>query len=199
MRSHFLSVSFFKTVNTSPFRKVAVESAVCFGDAIAISIQPESRPSIAGYAHRLLEKKFVCFCGSKRRLPDEGRLLRLTASSTRPDAPACRRSSGGRGRTRGRIGANRSAGRCGCRSPARCRRARVCAAACGWGDRAGIPGRAFRRDGGCGLLIQRDSWTPLPDLESELRSPRTPQGGRERRRRGFGVAPRFQCVGMMSS
>src|SRR6266403_1059594 len=91
MRSHFLSVSFFKTVNTSPFRKVAVESAVCFGDAIAISIQPESRPSIAGYAHRLLEKKFVCFCGSKRRLPDEGRLLRLTAPSTRPDAPARRR------------------------------------------------------------------------------------------------------------
>src|SRR6266404_4268605 len=56
MRSHFLSVSFFKTVNTSPFRKVAVESAVCFGDAIAISIQPESRPSIAGYALR-----GVCF------------------------------------------------------------------------------------------------------------------------------------------
>ena len=47
----------------------------------------------------------------------------------------------------------------------------------GWGDRAGIPGRAFRRGGVCGLLIQRDSRTPLPDLESELRSPRTPQGG----------------------
>ena len=38
---------------------------------------------------------------------------------------------------------------------------------------------------------------PLPDLESELRLPRTPQGERERRRRGFGLAPRFQCVGMM--
>jgi len=47
----------------------------------------------------------------------------------------------------------------------------------GPGDRVGIPGRAFRRDGVCGLLRRRDSWTPLPDLESELRSPRTPQGG----------------------
>ena len=97
------------------------------------------------------------------------------ASSTRPCVPVRRRWSAGRGRTLGRIGASRSAGRCGCRSPARRRRARVCAATRGWGDRAGIPGRAFRRGGVCGRgrRSQRDSRAPLPGPP--------PQGGRERR------------------
>src|SRR5450759_1290792 len=99
-----------------------------------------------------------------------------TASSTRRDAPARRRWSGGRGRIRGRTGASRWAGRFCCRCPRLTRRARVFAVTRGRDDRAGIPGRAFRRGGVCGLSRERDSRTPLPGPP--------PQGGRERKRRG---------------
>jgi hypothetical protein len=108
-----------------------------------------------------------------------------TASSAHPDAPAHRRCCAAPARTRGHTGASRWAGRFCCRSPGG-RRARVC----GRGGRAGIPGRAFRRDGVCGLLSQRcDPWLP-PDLESELRSPRTPQVGRRGRIRDRTAADR---------
>jgi hypothetical protein len=89
--------------------------------------------------------------------------------------PRSAAAGAGRDRIRGLTSASRLVGRFCFRCPRPCRR--VCVEPRGWGDRAGIPGRAFRRGGGCGLLIQRDWWTPLPDLESELRSPRTPQGG----------------------
>jgi hypothetical protein len=39
---------------------------------------------------------------------------------------------------------------------------------CGWGAGRGVAASA------------PPEWTPTPDLESELRSPRTPQGGGER-------------------
>jgi hypothetical protein len=117
MRSHFAFGNFFRAANTSPFRKVAVQSAVCFGDAIAISIQPESHPSIAGYAHRLLEQTSYALRGAltePRQVSGLEALRRPTASSTRRDAPARRRWSAAQGRIRGRIGASRLAGRfCG--------------------------------------------------------------------------------------
>ena len=121
-----------------------------------------------------------------------------TASSTRPDAPAHRRWSAASGRIPDRIAASRSAGRFCCRCLRPHRRARVCADGRRPGGRAGIPGRAFRRDGVCGRARTRwhHPWiAPHPDpLRASFARLDPVKNGARRKTRPPGVLlpPRFR-------